>query len=74
MGLGETRGRQRGLHAEENAQGTLEYALVVSAFLVVVTVLALLWRAGEQGAFVELAVDAASHAFTGTGPLDIALF
>lgn len=59
---------------EDGAQSTLEYALTVFALMAIVSCLALLWRAGETGAFASLVEDACSHALEGTGFIDIALF
>lgn len=64
----------RPLGRETAAQSTLEYAIVLFAFLAVITGIAALWRAGEDGVFVGLVEDAASHAFDGTGALDISLY
>lgn len=59
---------------ETQAQGTLEYALTIVALLSVISVLGLLWRAGERGALTEIAERAASHGLEALGALDIALF
>ena len=67
-------GGLRELAGELAAQATLEYALTVFALLAVVMGIAALWRAGEEGALVELVEDAASHALSGLGALDIALY
>ncbi len=45
----------------ENGQATVEFALVVTAFLIIVVVLALLWHQIQDGLFVEHALAAASH-------------
>lgn len=60
--------------AESRAQGTVEYALTVVAFLAMAAAFGLLWRAGERGAFTDLANAAASHGLDALGALDIALF
>ena len=62
------------LLCEEAAQGTLEYALTIFAFISLIAALALLWRAGESGVLARLVEDACSHALDGTGLVDIALF
>ncbi|MBE6468669.1 MAG: hypothetical protein E7001_01570 [Coriobacteriaceae bacterium] len=67
-------GRRWGRLRESIAQGTLEYALTVLAFLAVVLALAALWRAGANGVLASAAERAASHALGGLGALDIALF
>ena len=59
---------------ESMAQGTLEYAITLFAMLSIIAALAALWRAGAEGAFVELAEEAASHLLGGLGVLDIALY
>ncbi|AEB06463.1 hypothetical protein Corgl_0344 [Coriobacterium glomerans PW2] len=59
---------------EQLAQGTVEYALTTVALIAIIVALALLWRSGQDGALAKLAEKAASHALSGTGPLDIALF
>lgn len=62
------------LAREVHAQATLEYALTVLALLAMVVVLALIWRAGEEGVFVHLVEEAASHALSAWGAFDIALY
>lgn len=62
------------LAREVHAQATLEYALTVLALLAMVVVLALIWRAGEEGIFVHLVEEAASHALSAWGAFDIALY
>ena len=59
---------------EERAQTTLEYALTIVALLAIVVTLGLLWRAGEEGALVRFAEEAASHAVSAGGAVDIALY
>lgn len=48
---------------EESGQSTTEYALVSFAFLAMVVALGLLWHSASDGALLERAVRAASHAF-----------
>lgn len=62
------------LHSEERAQGTVEYAVVTSVFVVIVTALALLVRAGQEGVLLSLVEEAASHVFSAAGAVDIALY
>ncbi len=64
----------RHLAREERAQATLEYALTLFALMALISGVALLWRAGEQGVLARLVEDACSHALDGLGVLDIALF
>lgn len=68
------KGALRAVAREDRAQGTLEYALTVTALLGIVLALGALWRAGESGALASLVERAAPRALAGTGPLDIALF
>ena len=59
---------------EETAQGTVEYALTISALMAIALALALLFHAGEEGVFAGLVEQASSHGFEGLGILDISLF
>ena len=43
------------------AQGTVEYAIVLVAFLAIVIAFGFLWNALSDGLFVEHAVQSASH-------------
>lgn len=67
-------GSRRGAILEEDAQGTLEYALTIIALLSVIVGLAAVWRASAEGVFGGLIQDAASHVLEGTGFIDIALY
>lgn len=51
----------RGALAEERGQSTVEYALVLGAFLAMAVALAALWRLLGQGAGADIASRAASH-------------
>ena len=62
------------LLGERDAQGTLEYALVVCALLALVTGLAAIWKAGDEGLFARLVEDAASHGLDPQGLVDIILY
>lgn len=66
--------RQDTLVTEESAQSTVEYAIVTVAFVAMVTGLALIWRAGLDGAFARIVEDAASHALSDLGGLDVSLY
>lgn len=59
-------------------QASVEYALVVLAFLSIVAALAVVWHAGRDGALLKRALDAASHQLGGADVLggirDVALF
>lgn len=59
---------------ESRAQATLEYALVLFAFLAMVAAIAAMWRAGAEGVFTSLASRAASHALDLGGAVDISLY
>lgn len=71
---GGLRARMRALAHETSAQSTLEYAVVTFAVLSIILGIAALWRAGEEGVFVGLVEEAASHTLDGTGALDISLY
>lgn len=45
----------------EDGQSTLEYALVLMAFLGMLAALAAVWHAARDGSLVRLATSAASH-------------
>ena len=64
----------RAIAEEGAAQGTVEYALTVFAMLALIMGIAALWRAAEQGLFVDAAANAASHGLEGDGYADIALY
>ena len=44
-----------------SGQSTVEYAVVLFAFLSLVVALGALWRAGRDGRLLNLAIEAASH-------------
>lgn len=70
-------GNARGKHAsfkEDSAQATLEYALVLVAFMAMVIGFAAVWRASSDGSFAHLVQQAASHALDAEGAVDIALY
>ncbi len=46
---------------EERGQSTVEYALVLFAFLWMVLALGALWGVARSGKFLEIARDASSH-------------
>jgi hypothetical protein len=79
------RGRGKGLaHGllctcrEGSGQSTVEYAIVLAAFLAMVLALGLMWHAAKDGRLLRLAVDAASHGTGGDVTVgflqDVALF
>ncbi len=59
-------------------QGTLEYALVLFAFIASIMSLGLIWHGVRDGALLRQAVRSASHALSGTDPVgsskDLLLF
>jgi hypothetical protein len=62
----------------ERGQSTVEYALVLLAFLSMSIAFAAMWHAGRDGKLLNLAVGASSHQLGGSDPLgaarDLALF
>lgn len=60
--------------AEDEAQGTVEYAVVVVALLALVVGCAAIWRAGSDGVLARLVQEAASHVLSGEGAVDISLY
>ena len=56
------------------AQSTLEYALVLTVFVVMLVVLGALVKAGLEGKLIKLATAAASHVLTAEGVVDILLY
>ena len=56
---GALRGGQR--RTRRSGQSTLEYLLLLVAFVAMVGALALLWHAARDGRLLALATDAASH-------------
>lgn len=73
---------ERMAHEEEGhgwgqrGQASLEYALVLFAFLATLVALAALWRVGSEGGLLERAVRASSHAADGSlaGQKDLWLY
>lgn len=60
---------------ECSGQSTLEYALLLGAFLIVISALAAVWKLGLQGELARLSAEAASHVVQSlAGFRDIALF
>ena len=61
-----------------NGQSSVEYALVMIAFVSMLAALACLWHAGRDGRLLRRAVEAASHQLGGGDALgearDVALF
>ena len=73
----ERRGSERARRSERG-QSTVEYALVVVAFLSMMLALGVVWRSGRSGALLDKAIGASSHQVGGSdaygGLRDIALF
>ena len=55
------RGDARRARASESGQSTVEYAVILGAFMAVVVGLGALLRVMDDGTFVEHALSAASH-------------
>ena len=76
--LRERVGALRTLVCDCDGQSSVEYALVMIAFLSTVAALACLWHAGRDGQLLRRAIEAASHQLGGGDALgearDIALF
>lgn len=72
------RKRAMGALANNNGQSTVEFAVIAAAFLALVIGLGSLWRAFDEGMFVNHAVSSASHhlegIFPGGGFGDVVLF
>jgi len=49
------------IREDNSGQGSVELALVIAGFLVLVLALGVLWRALEGGLFVDHALASASH-------------
>lgn len=68
----------RAFAGETSGQSTVEYALVLLAFLAMVLALGAVWKVAQEGGLQRLASKAASHALGGEGTLggmrDIVLF
>lgn len=63
------------LWTERQGQSTLEYALVLGAFMVLILALGALWRLGAKGELQRLAESASSHIVDSLfGVFDIVMF
>jgi len=71
------RGQSR-WRGDETGQATIEYALLVFAFMAAIVGMGALWHAARDGVLLELALGAASHVPGSEGVLgmaeDMALF
>ena len=52
------------MRGDKSGQSTLEYAVVLFAFLAMVVTLTALWQAVHSGLFIESATHATSHALS----------
>lgn len=59
---------------DDEAQGTVEYAITVVAVLAIIVGCAEIWRAGTEGVLARLVQEAASHLLVGAGAIDISLY
>lgn len=59
---------------EELGQSTVEYAIVLAAFLAAVIALGAMWRIAHEGGFQRLGEKAALHVVSADGMRDIVLF
>ena len=67
---GHARGSRDGGREPERGQATLEYLLLLAAFMAMVLALGSLWHAARDGRLLDLASGAASH---GSGSGTVAL-
>lgn len=63
-GSRDTRNSLSRMIGDKSGQSTLEYAVVLFAFLAMVVTLTALWQAVHSGLFIESATRAASHALS----------
>ncbi|MBQ9005847.1 MAG: hypothetical protein IJ092_05680 [Atopobiaceae bacterium] len=54
-------------HRAERGQATVEYALVLFAFLASIVAMGTLWHTAREGALVRLCTEKASHGMSGEG-------
>ena len=66
----ESKGRPSCLAGDEAGQSSVEYALVLGAFLALVLALGLVWSVVGQGGLQRASERAASHAIEGAGAVD----
>lgn len=61
---------------QQRGQATVEYAVILGAFLAVVIALGALWRAMDGGTFIDHALSAASHhlLLSASGVIDVFLY
>lgn len=68
--MGTFKGSLMRARREQTGQSSVEYALVLGAFLSVVLVLGLVWRSVGQGGLQWASERAASHAIEGETAID----
>lgn len=66
----ESKRRSSCLVVDEAGQSSVEYALVLGAFLALVLALGLVWSVVGQGGLQRASERAASHAIEGAGAVD----
>lgn len=66
----ESKRRPNCLAVDEAGQSSVEYALVLGAFLALVLALGLVWSVVGQGGLQRASERAASHAIEGAGAVD----
>ena len=54
---------------DERGQATLEYAIVLLAFISMLAALSAMWHAAQRGVLLDRAVEASSHAIVDGGEL-----
>ncbi len=59
---------------QTDGQASVEYVLIVCAFMALLAGIAALWRAAESGLLVERAIAASSHQLDTGGLQDAALY
>ncbi|MCI1666379.1 MAG: hypothetical protein LKI25_08500 [Atopobiaceae bacterium] len=73
-----SRAEGEGAARGQSGQSTVEYALVLLAFMAMLAAMAFVWHAAEGGGLGRLAADAASHSLANGITLelvqDVALF
>lgn len=78
LSSGNTRRVESSLLESQRGQSTVEYALVLTAFLSIAVALAVVWHASRSGRLLDLATQSASHQIGGGDALgswrDISLF
>ncbi len=68
--------RVAALLRDDRGQSTVEYVIILGTFLVVVIALGAVWRAMDDGTFLDHALSAASHhlLLSAAGVIDVFLY